>query len=119
MGDYRDSAVYQRAFELAIQIFDATKKLPSQEAHGIAAQIQNASRAVCIHLADGYKKKRDRDYLDAKLHDAELANEEVTILLDFLSNYAFISKDEFDELSGRNIEVSEMMRYLIDYPNKF
>jgi four helix bundle protein len=119
MGDYRNSAIYQRAFELAIQVFEVTKKLPSQEAQGIAAQIQNASRSVCIHLADGYKKKRDRDYLDAKLHDAEFANEEVTILLDFLNSYEFISKENFDELSNRNVEVSEMMRYLIDYPNKF
>jgi four helix bundle protein len=119
MGDYRDSAIYQRAFELAIHIFDVTKKLPSQEAQGIAAQIQNASRTVCIHLADAYKRKRDRDYLDAKLHDAEFANEEIMVLLDFLSSYEFISKDDFDELSNRNVEVSEMMRYLIDYPNKF
>jgi len=119
MGDYKNSAVYQRAYELALDLFSISKNIPAQEAPGLREKLQNASVAVCLHVADGFKRKRSRDYFDAKFYDAEMANEEVGILLDFLNSLEYISRFEYTELSNKNTEIGEMIRYMIEHHNKF
>ncbi|MBS1917131.1 MAG: four helix bundle protein [Bacteroidetes bacterium] len=119
MGDYKNSAVYQRAYELALDIFSVSKNIPPLEAPGLKEKLQDASRSVCLHLADGFKRKRSRDYFDAKFYDAEMANEEVGILLDFLNSYEYINRHEYAELVNKNTEIGEMIRYMLEHPNKF
>ncbi|MES1226774.1 MAG: four helix bundle protein [Bacteroidota bacterium] len=119
MGDYKNSAVYQRAYELALDIFAISKKIRLSEAPGLMEQLQKASRSVCLNLADGFKRKRNRDYFEAKFHDAEIANEEVGILLDFLSSFEYIDRYEYTELTNKNTEIGEMITYMIEHPNKF
>jgi four helix bundle protein len=119
MGDYKNSAVYQRAYELALDLFAVSKNIPVSEAPGMKEKLQNASMSVCLYLADGFKRKRSREYFDAKFSDAELANEEVGILLDFLNSYEYINRHEYTELTNKNKEISEMIRYMMEHPNKF
>ena len=62
MGDYRDLIVFQKAYKLAMDIFDATKKFPSEEKYSLTDQIRRSSRSVCTNLAEAFRRKRYKDY---------------------------------------------------------
>lgn len=52
-GSYRDLIVYQKAFALAMKIFEITKKFPFEEKYELTAQIRRSSRAVCRAIGEG------------------------------------------------------------------
>jgi four helix bundle protein len=43
---FRDLIVYQKAFNLAMEIFNTTKKLPPEEKYELTDQIRRSSRSV-------------------------------------------------------------------------
>ena len=47
MGSFRDLIVYQKAFKLAMDIFNLTKNFPYEEKYELTSQIRNSSRSVC------------------------------------------------------------------------
>jgi len=55
---FKDLTVYKKAFGLSMEIFEATKKFPSDEKYGLTSQIRRASRSVCSSIGEGYRKRR-------------------------------------------------------------
>lgn len=48
---YRDLTVYKKAFILAMEIFELSKKFHTDERYGLISQIRNSSRSVCSAIA--------------------------------------------------------------------
>jgi four helix bundle protein len=44
----KDLKVYKAAYELAMEIFEVSKKWPKEEAYSLKDQIRRASRSVCL-----------------------------------------------------------------------
>ena len=53
MGNFKDLAVYQKSFHLAMDIFKITKNIPTEERYGLTSQIRRSSRSVCSNIAEG------------------------------------------------------------------
>lgn len=54
---YEDLNVYRLAYALALEIHNASLKLPKMEQFGgIADQMRRASRSVCANIAEGLSK---------------------------------------------------------------
>ena len=45
-GSFRDLTVYKKAYALAMEIFEITKKFPSEEKYELTDQTRKSSRAV-------------------------------------------------------------------------
>ena len=69
--DYEDLRVFQGAMDAAMQIFNVTKKFPSEERYSLVDQIRRSSRSVCANIAEAWRKRRYRAAFVAKLSDAE------------------------------------------------
>ena len=54
----RDLKVYRKAFDLAMEIYELTKKFPKEETYSLTDQIRRASRSVCSNLSEGWRKRR-------------------------------------------------------------
>ncbi len=48
---HEDLAVYQMAFDVAMRIFELSKKFPVEERYSLTDQIRRSSRSVCANLA--------------------------------------------------------------------
>jgi len=46
-GSFRDLSVYKKAFALAMEIFEITKKNPPEEKYELTDQLRRSSRLVC------------------------------------------------------------------------
>ncbi len=83
MGTLRDLLVYQKAFELAMEIFQITKRFPKEETYSLTDQIRRSSRSVNANLGEAYRKRRYINHFISKLSDADTENGETQVWLDF------------------------------------
>ncbi len=119
MGDYRKLKGYQKAFELALEIFQLTKMFPAEERYSLSDQFRRSSRSVCSNLVEAYKRRRYRDYFVSKLNDAETENAETQVWIDFALAFGYINADTYQRLTEKNNEIAKLILYMINHPEKF
>lgn len=119
MGDYRNLIVYQKSFELAMEIFNVTKQFPPEERFNLTDQIRRSSRSVCTNFVEGYKRRRYRNFFISKLNDSETENAETQVWLEFSLACQYISGDKHQYLTRKNDEIARIILYMINNPDKF
>jgi four helix bundle protein len=119
MGTFRDLTVYQKAFALAMRIFDITKKFPDTERYELTDQIRRSSRAVCRTIGEGYRKRQYPKHFSSKMSDADMENTETQVSLDFAKTCKYITSDEYLELIEQSEEVGRMLNHMVENPEKY
>ena len=79
-GSFRDLMIYQKAFALAMHIFEITKIFPSQEKYELTDQVRRSSPAVCRAIGEGYRKRQYPKHFANKMSDADMENSETLII---------------------------------------
>src|SRR5213083_2806502 len=67
----KDLIVYQKAYALAMEIFEASKNFPAEEKYSLIDQIRRSSRSVCTNLREAWAKRRYEAHFLSKLTDAD------------------------------------------------
>ena len=119
MGDYRDLIVYQKAYKLAMDIFERSKKFPAEEKYSLTDQIRRSSRSVCTNFVEAYRRRRYKAHFLSKLNDSETENAETQVWLDFSKDCKYLAIEEYDDFRFRNDEVGKMIWNMIQNPDKF
>jgi four helix bundle protein len=119
MSSYKDWFAYQKSFHLAMQVFHLTKRFPPEEKFSLTDQIRRSSRSVSANLAEAYSRRRYKDYFISKLNDSETENTETQVWSDFSLECCYISSEEHKQLTSLNDEVSKLLWYMINNPDKF
>jgi len=60
---FRDLVVWQRAMELAKEVYKATSILPDSERFGLSSQMRRAAVSIPSNIAEGYARQSHLDYL--------------------------------------------------------
>lgn len=119
MGDYKDLIVFQKAYKLAMDIFETSKKFPPEEKYSLIDQIRRSSRSVCTNLVEAYPRRKYRPYFISKLTDPETENAETQVWLDFSKDCKYLSVEQYQDFTFRNDEVGKMIWNMIQNPDKF
>jgi len=119
LGDYKDLIVFQKAYKLAIDIFEETKKFPSEEKFSLTDQIRRSSRSVCTNLAEAYRKRRYKAHFLSKLSDSESENTETEVWIDFSKDFKYLPEEKHADFFHRNTEVGKLIWHMINNPDKF
>jgi len=53
---FKNLKVYQLAYQLAMEIFEISKKFPKEETYSLTDQIRRSSRSVCSNIAEDIQK---------------------------------------------------------------
>ena len=67
--DYKELLAFKKAFQLAMEIFQLSKKFPVEEKYSLTDQIRRSSRSVCANMAEAYRKRRYVNHFISKLTD--------------------------------------------------
>ena len=67
---FEELRVYERAFELASQIFELSASWPKEERYALTDQVRRSSRSVCANIAEAWCKRRYPKHFVSKLSDA-------------------------------------------------
>ena len=119
VGSFRDLTVYKKAFELAMRIFEITKKFPPEEKFELTDQIRRSSRAVCRAIGEGYRKRQYPKHFSSKMSDSDMENTETQVSLDFALTCNYISHEEYQELLNDSEEVGRMLNHMVENPEKY
>lgn len=63
IASFRDLKMWQLAVDLAEEIYTLTKKLPREEIYGLQSQMRRAAVSVASNIAEGSKRKSQKDFL--------------------------------------------------------
>ncbi len=116
---HRDLKVYQLAYKLAMEIFEASKKFPSEEKYSLTDQIRRSSRSVTANIAEGFRKRQYPKMFVSKLADADGEATETQVWLDFARDCGYMPPTRCDELTKEYEEVGKMLGSMMSMPEKF
>ncbi len=116
---FRDLAVYQKALEQAMRIFEVTKRFPKEEQYSLTDQIRRASRSVCTNIGEAWRKRRYPAHFVSKLTDADAEDTETMIWLDFALKCGYLGVKDHVELSAEYDQIGKMLGSMIVSPEKF
>jgi four helix bundle protein len=119
MKGFKDLIVYQKAFAVAMEIFEITKEFPKEETYSLIDQIRRSSRSVCGCIAESYRKRKYPAHFVSKLTDADMENSETAVWIDFSFACKYITQQKHDLLIERNEEVGRLLGDMIQHPEKF
>src|SRR5258706_4389267 len=96
--NHGDLEVYQRAFDVAMGIFELSKPFPKEETYSLTDQIRRSSRSVCANLAEAWRKRRYEKAFVSKLSDSEGEAAETQVWLAFALRCGYMQRAEAKEL---------------------
>ena len=117
--DFKDLNVYRKAFDLAMEIFKISKRFPKEETYSLTDQIRRSSRSVCANVAEGYRKRRYQKHFISKTSDSDSENAETQVWLQFSIACEYITKEIFEELNKKSLEVGRLLNHMIENPAKY
>jgi four helix bundle protein len=116
---YRDLIVYQKAFGVAMNVFQLSKKFPSDEKYSLTDQIRRSSRSVCSCTAEAYRKRMYEKLFVSKISDADTENSETVVWIEFAKACSYLTPEEAKDLENKCDEVGRMLNSMVNSPEKF
>ncbi len=116
---FKKLLAYQKAFELAMTIFELSKSFTKEETYSLTDQIRRSSRSVCANIAKAYRKRLYQKHFISKLSDSDSKNSETQSWIDFSHSCSYISSEQQLELTNKSIEVRKLINFMINNPVKF
>jgi four helix bundle protein len=116
---HRDMKVYQLAYQLAMEIFEASKSFPKEEKYSLTDQIRRSSRSVAANIAEGFRKRQYPKMFLSKLADADGEATETQVWLDFARDCKYLDPKQQAGLQQRYEEVGRMIGKMMSMPEKF
>jgi four helix bundle protein len=119
VSSYKETKVYIKAFEMAMEIFELTKKFPSEEKYSLTDQIRRSSRSVCANIAEAFRKKQYPAHFVSKISDADMENSETLVWIEFSFSCGYISKETLINLTFKNSEIGKLLFHILKNPEKY
>jgi len=116
---FRDLEVYQRSLALAVEIFQISKRFPSEERYSLTDQIRRSSRSVCSNLAEAWRKRRYVAVFKNKLTDVMQEASETQSWLEICLACGYIDAKQFKKLDDEYEEIISMLNSMERNAGKF
>ena len=108
MRDFRQIAVWQKAHQLTLRIYDVVQSFPSTEKFGLTTQITRASSSIGANIAEGCGRGGDGElcrFLKIAIGSAFELDNHLLLARDL----TFISPESYSTLEHEVREVERML----------
>ncbi len=112
LKNYKELKVWQRSYQLCLEIYKITKKFPNEERYGLTSQIRRAAVSVPSNLAEGYGRKTTPEYIRF-LYIAYSSNCEMETQILLSGDLGYIETGKLGILQEGIGEVERMLKALI------
>jgi len=114
MQDYRKLLVWQKAHEVVLAVYIATRGFPNDERFGLTSQLRRAAASVPLNIAESCGYPTDRARANAIQH-AIASSCEVDYAITLAAALEYMSQDEASTLISQMTEVRRMLISLNNY----
>jgi len=115
----KDLDVYKQAFDLAMEVFQLSKRWPAEEKYSLTDQVRRSSRSVCANLREAWSKRRYSAHFVSKLTDCDGENSETATWLDFAFNCKYLASEDYEKLSQKCKQIGGMLGAMLKNPKPF
>lgn len=119
INSFKELKVYQKSFQLAMEIFEISKTFPKEEKYSLTDQIRRSSRSITSNIAEAWSKKIYPKHFVSKLSDALGEEYETEVWLEYALKCKYISEQAHTNFISGYEEVSKMLHAMINNPQKF
>ena len=114
--NHTDLEVYQRAFDVAMRIFELSKSFPKEETYSLTDQIRRSSRSICANLAEAWRKRRYEKAFISKLSDSEGEAAETQVWITFAVKCGYMSREEANTIYPIYNQIIRTLVGMINHP---
>ena len=111
---FRDIKVYQRSYDVMIELYRKVQEFPKDELYGLTSQIKRASTSIPLNIAEGYGKRENLNEFRRFLLMAIGSCDEMKVLLDISKDLGFIDEQFHKTKEHEYDEIGRMLRGLRD-----
>ena len=112
LKNYKELKVWQRAYQLCLEVYKITKRFPTEERYSLTSQIRRAAVSVPSNIAEGYGRKTTPEYIRF-LYIAYSSNCEMETQILLSGDLDYIETDKLKILQEGIGEVERMLKALI------
>jgi four helix bundle protein len=113
---HRDLQVYRRSFDVATQVFEASKRFPREEMYSLTDQVRRSSRSVSANIAEAWRKRRYEAAFISKLSDAETEAAETQVWIEFALACGYLTPQTANALMQSYDAVIGTILGMINHP---
>ncbi len=96
---HKNLSAWQKAMELATNIYNATRKFPREEIYGLVSQLRRAAVSVPSNIAEGAANRTVRQFSNF-LSNAIGSLNEIDTQLDVAFRLGYLAEDDYHHLYG-------------------
>jgi four helix bundle protein len=111
--------VNQKAYKLAMEIFEFSKGFPKEEKYSLTDQIRRSSRSITSNIAESWAKRRYEKAFVNKLTDSLGEEFETENWLDYSKDCKYIQEETHERILSEYDEVRKMLISMINNPDKW
>jgi four helix bundle protein len=112
LKNYRELIVWQKSYQLCLDIYRITKGFPKEERYGLTSQIRRAAVSVPSNIAEGYGRKTTLEYIRA-LYVAYGSNCELETQILLAKDLNYIKNEDAEDILENIREIERMLKALI------
>ena len=116
---FRDLIVYQKARQVAKDVFELTKGFPKEERYSLTDQVRRSSRSVGAQIAEAWAKRRYEKHFVSKLTDADGEQQETQHWVESAHDCAYLTIQQVDKLVADLSEVGRMLESMMQKSSSF
>jgi four helix bundle protein len=110
---YTDLVVWQKAMDLAVDIYRLTREFPREELYGLTSQMRRCAVSVASNIAEG-KGRFSKKELVQFLYRARGSLLELETQLIISTPAGYMPQEECDRLRARSAEIGRMLNGLVN-----
>ena len=112
LKSYKELKVWQKAYNLCIEIYKITRTFPKEELYGLTSQMRRAAVSVPSNIAEGYGRKTTPEYLRS-LYIAYGSSCELETQILLSGDLGLMKAEALNKLLADLGEVERMLKALI------
>ena len=113
INSFKDLLVWQKAIQIAVEVYKVTKDFPSEEIFGLRSQIRRAANAIALNIAEGFGRHTTKSYINYLVTARSTLNEVESGLI-LGTELEFTSIEKWSKTNALIIEEGKMITALIN-----
>lgn len=113
---FKDLKVWQKAMDVAMQVFEISRRWPVEERYSLTDQIRRSSRSVPTNISEAWRKRRYPAAFVSKLNDSEGEAAETQTHLEIARRCKYVTDEEAKKIEDDYEEVLAMLVSMAAHP---
>ena len=113
INNFRDLQVYQKAYEVSLEIHKLSLRFPQYERDELGSQIRRASKSVAMNIAEGFGRNDSLADFKRFIVMALGSCDEVRVQLDYCKDLGYINEEQYKTYEEAYVVVGKMLTKML------